>query len=164
MDVVIRTFNEADRAAVVRLWHECGLVYPQNDPDRDIDRKLEHGTAYFVVATAGGDIVGSAMGGYEGHRGWVNYVAVAPACRRMGVGRRMMEELERRFRLAGCAKINLQIRSTNAAVQEFYRRLGFVQDEVVCMGRRLIDDSDLAHVSRNTPSHDRLLAEEPGAR
>jgi ribosomal protein S18 acetylase RimI-like enzyme len=171
MDLCIRTFTEADRISVVRLWHECGLVHPQNDPNHDIDRKLAHGTDYFLVATAGTEVVGSAMGGYEGHRGWVNYVAVSPACRRQGVGRLMMNELERRLRLVGCAKINLQIRSSNAEVMEFYRRIGFVRDDVVCMGRRLIDDSQPepapytgGDASGEAPPADRLLAENHAAR
>ncbi len=177
MDVCIRTFTEADRASVVSLWHECGLVHPQNDPDRDIDRKLAHGTDYFLVATAGDEIVGSAMGGYEGHRGWVNYVAVSPAWQRQGVGRRIMDELERRLRLVGCAKVNLQIRSSNSEVMEFYRRLGFVQDAVVCMGRRLVDDAQAEpppnaesapDAERDAccepPTADRLLAENPTPR
>ncbi len=140
MSLTIRTFTEIDRNAVVRLWTECGLVYPQNDPHRDIDRKTAHGLEYFLVAILDRSIVGSVMGGYEGHRGWVNYLAVAPQHQRNGIARELMDELERRLRRVGCAKINLQIRSNNTSVMEFYRRIGFVQDEVICMGRRLIDD------------------------
>lgn len=140
MSLTIRTFTESDRNAVVRLWTECGLVYPQNDPHRDIDRKTAHGLEFFLVAILDRSIVGSVMGGYEGHRGWVNYLAVAPEHRRSGIARELMSELERRLRRIGCAKINLQIRSNNPSVMEFYRRIGFAQDEVICMGRRLIDD------------------------
>ena len=141
MNPEIRTFREDDRAAVVALWHACGLAQPQNDPDLDIDRKLADGEEFFLVAEIGGAIVGSAMGGYEGHRGWVNYVAVDPDHRRHGIGRRMLEELERRLAAVGCPKINLQIRASNAAVAEFYRSIGFAQDDVICMGKRLVDDS-----------------------
>ncbi len=148
MNLQIRTFSESDRAAVVALWHACGLVHPQNDPDRDIDRKLADRVDFFIVAESDGTIVGSAMGGYEGHRGWVNYVAVDPAQRRLGIGRRMMGELERRLAAVGCPKINLQIRASNVAVAEFYRSIGFAQDDVICMGRRLIDDSVAAQHPR----------------
>ena len=141
MNPEIRTFREDDRAAVVALWHACGLAHPQNDPDLDIDRKLADGEEFFLVAEIGGAIVGSAMGGYEGHRGWVNYVAVDPDHRRHGIGRCMMEELDRRLAAVGCPKINLQIRASNAAVAEFYRSIGFAQDDVMCMGKRLVDDS-----------------------
>ncbi len=140
MSLTIRTFTDSDRDAVVRLWRDCGLVHPQNDPHRDIDRKIADGLDYFLVATVDDAIVASVMGGYEGHRGWVNYLAVDPARRRRGIARQLMSELERRLRQVGCAKINLQIRSTNTSVMEFYRRIGYVQDEVVCMGRRLVDD------------------------
>ena len=141
MNLDIRTFTESDRVDVVRLWRECGLVYAQNDPDRDIDRKLAGGAEHFLIALLDGRIVGSVMGGYEGHRGWVNYLSVSPAHRRSGIGRALMTELERRLRLLGCAKINLQIRTGNSEVMAFYDRIGFRKDDVICMGKRLIDDS-----------------------
>lgn len=141
MGMEIRTFAEPDRTMIVQLWHECGLVHPQNDPDRDIDRKLAHGADLLLVAVVDGTIVGSVMGGYEGHRGWVNYLSVRPGLRGGGIGRALMAELERRLSALGCAKINLQIRASNEAVVEFYRRIGFVRDDVICMGRRLVDDA-----------------------
>jgi ribosomal protein S18 acetylase RimI-like enzyme len=82
-------------------------------------------------------VVATAMAGYEGHRGWINYLAVSPELQRCGIGRRIMEEAEARLRALGCPKINLMVRNTNAAVIEFYRRIGFQLDEVVCMGKRL---------------------------
>ena len=141
MSFEIRTFVERDRETVVQLWHECDLVRPQNDPNRDIERKLAHGGDLFLVAVADGRIVGSVMGGYEGHRGWVNYLSVRPELHGSGIGRTLMAELERRLSALGCPKINLQIRATNEAVVEFYRRIGFVRDDVICMGRRLVDDA-----------------------
>jgi ribosomal protein S18 acetylase RimI-like enzyme len=143
MNVSIRTYDDRDRRSVVELWRRCGLVYPQNDPDKDIDRKLRHGTELFLVAVEGENrIVATAMGGYEGHRGWVNYVAVAPELRGRGLGRAIMDDLEDRFRRLGCAKINLQVRTSNTGVMEFYQRLGFRTDDVVCMGKRLESDED----------------------
>jgi ribosomal protein S18 acetylase RimI-like enzyme len=82
-------------------------------------------------------IVGSVMAGYEGHRGWINYLAVLPECRRRGVGRALMAEAERLLRAAGCPKINLQVRAGNAEVLGFYRAIGFAVDEVVSLGKRL---------------------------
>ena len=81
------------------------------------------------------------MAGYEGHRGWLNYVAVTPEHRRGGLGRAMVEEAERLLREAGCPKINLQVRTSNQAVIKFYRRLGYVVDDVVSMGKRLERDN-----------------------
>ena len=80
------------------------------------------------------------MVGYEGHRGWINYLAVAPDCQVGGYGRRLMEEAEARLRGLGCPKINLQIRSSNTGVIEFYERIGFSIDDVVSMGKRLEED------------------------
>jgi ribosomal protein S18 acetylase RimI-like enzyme len=77
---------------------------------------------------------------YEGHRGWINYLAVAPECQRRGIARQIMEEAERLLRQAGCPKINLQVRTANAQVIEFYKRIGFKIDDVVSMGKRLETD------------------------
>ena len=80
------------------------------------------------------------MAGYEGHRGWVNYLAVAPAHQRKGLGRRLMEEVEKRLLERGCPKLNMQVRSSNTEAMAFYRRLGYVPDEAVALGKRLIPD------------------------
>ena len=80
------------------------------------------------------------MAGYEGHRDWINYLAVAPDLRKNGFGRRLMEEAEARLRALGCPKINLQVRSSNADVIEFYKGIGFSMDNVVSMGKRLEED------------------------
>jgi ribosomal protein S18 acetylase RimI-like enzyme len=133
----IRPFQPADEDAVIALWQRCDLVRPQNDPRKDIARKLRVQPELFLVAVADSQIIGSVMAGYEGHRGWINYLAVDPAHRLGGVGRQLMAEAERLLRAAGCPKINLQVRSTNAAVIAFYRAIGFAVDDVVSMGKRL---------------------------
>ncbi len=142
-DLEIRPYEEADQDAVVELWRECGLVAPQNDPVKDIRRKLHVRRDLFLVGLLGARLVGTVMVGYEGHRGWVNYLAVAPDCRRRGLGRRLMEEAERLLRAAGCPKINLQVRSSNADVIGFYRSIGYAVDDVVSMGKRLEEDRAL---------------------
>jgi ribosomal protein S18 acetylase RimI-like enzyme len=96
----------------------------------------------FLVAVIDQTIVATVMAGYEGHRGWINYLAVTPEEQRRGLGRKMMGEAEHRLRVAGCPKINLQIRSANAAAVGFYRALGYVCDDVVSMGKRLEADGD----------------------
>ena len=133
----IRTFTPADEPAVVELWRRCDLVRPQNDPHKDVARKLRVQPNLFLVATERDAIVGTVMAGYEGHRGWINYLGVSPDHRRLGVGRALMAEAERLLREAGCPKINLQVRSTNQAVIAFYRAIGFAVDDVVSMGKRL---------------------------
>ena len=136
----IRAYLESDQDAVVALWRECGLVRPWNDPVKDIQRKLRVQRDLFLVGTLDGRLVATVMAGYEGHRGWINYLAVAKECRKQGFGRRLMDQAEARLRAVGCPKINLQIRSSNAEVIAFYRSLGFSVDDSLSMGKRLVDD------------------------
>ena len=137
----IRPFKPDDSVAVVQLWRDCGLVVPWNDPHKDIQRKLAVQPEMFLVGCSAGQIIASVMAGYEGHRGWINYLAVHPQYQRNGAGKRMMEEAESGLRATGCPKINLQIRSSNAAVIEFYKRIGFNADNVVSLGKRLEPDN-----------------------
>lgn len=133
----IRPFASVDEAAVLALWQACGLVKPQNNPRKDIARKLRVNPEWFLVAESGGRIVGAVMAGYEGHRGWINYLAVDPAHRRAGLGRALMAEAERVLRAAGCPKINLQVRPENRDVVAFYEAIGFSVEGAVSLGKRL---------------------------
>jgi ribosomal protein S18 acetylase RimI-like enzyme len=137
---VLRQYRPGDREALVWLWSLCGLIRPWNDPYRDIDRKLTWDAPNLVVLEDADELIGSVMVGYEGHRGWVNYLAVHPRHQRQGVGRLLMDEAERRLRELGCAKVNLQIRTSNQAAAQFYRRIGYAADDLISMGRRLEDD------------------------
>jgi ribosomal protein S18 acetylase RimI-like enzyme len=125
---------------VVALWTRCGLVRPWNDPGRDIARKLALQRDLFMVAIVDGEVVGTVMAGYDGHRGWINYLAVDPPRRRAGWGRRLMAEAERALAGLGCPKVNLQVRAGNAEALAFYRGIGYAVDDVVSLGRRLVDD------------------------
>jgi ribosomal protein S18 acetylase RimI-like enzyme len=136
----IRPFQLQDEDAVVALWQQCDLVRPWNDPRKDIRRKLEVNPELFLVGILDHQVVASVMAGYEGHRGWLNYLAVSPEFQRSGLARKIVAEAERLLRAAGCPKINLQIRTSNHGVIEFYRRLGYAADEVVSMGKRLQHD------------------------
>src|SRR5262245_8717586 len=136
----IRTFQPGDEDEIVTLWDRCGLLRPWNDPRKDIARKIKAQPDLFLVGLIDGRLVASVMVGYEGHRGWVNYLAVAPEVRREGRGRKMMDEAERRLRERGCPKVSLQIRRGNSDVAAFYERLGYKEDEVVSMGKRLEQD------------------------
>jgi ribosomal protein S18 acetylase RimI-like enzyme len=115
-------------------------VRPWNDPHKDIARKLARQPELFLVGKQGAEVIATAMAGYDGHRGWVYYVAVAPDCRKKSYGRQLMREVERRLIDLGCPKINLQVRTSNRATIDFYRSLGYVRDEAVSLGRRLIPD------------------------
>jgi len=138
----IRVFHIFDQPAVIALWERCGLTRPWNDPGRDIRRKLEVQADLFLVGEMDGRIVATVMAGYDGHRGWVNYLAVDPEHQGQGHGRQMMAEAERRLLALGCPKINLQVRRTNQAAMAFYQRIGFSQDEVVSFGKRLVSDEE----------------------
>ncbi len=137
----IRAYQNQDKAEVISLWNDCGLVAPQNDPAKDIDRKLNVDPDLFLVGVKGNTIVATVMGGYEGHRGWINYLAVKPSEQRKGYGQAIMEAVEKLIRQKGCPKINLQVRTTNESVIAFYAAIGYGNDNVVGLGKRLEHDS-----------------------
>lgn len=141
--MLIRAFTEGDTDEVVALWRSCGLVRPWNDPHRDIARKLRVQPELFLVGCAegaAGGVVATAMGGYDGHRGWVYYVAVAPEAQGSGLGRALMQHLETLLVELGCPKINLQVRHGNEQALGFYRALGYDVDGAASVGKRLIPD------------------------
>ncbi len=137
---VLRAYQASDRDALVRLWAECGLLRPWNHPDRDIQRKLAHSAGGLLVLELDGRVAGSVMAGYDGHRGWVNYLAVDPGHQGKGFGTMLMAEAERRLALRGCPKVNLQVRTSNSHAVGFYQHLGYVVDETVSLGKRLSRD------------------------
>jgi ribosomal protein S18 acetylase RimI-like enzyme len=136
----IRIFRAADESAVVALWDECRLTRPWNDPHKDIARKLAVQSELFLVGVVDEAVIASVMAGYEGHRGWMNYLAVTPRFRGRGYGRALVDHVERLLLERGCPKVNLQVRASNPDALAFYRRLGYVQDESISLGKRLIVD------------------------
>lgn len=134
----IRPYHEDDEAAVAALWREIFPdAPPHNQPEADIWRKLAVQRELFLVALHGERPVGTAMAGYDGHRGWLYYLAVHPERRRRGVGRALMARVEKDLAAMGCPKLNLQVRAGNIGAVAFYRRLGFAIEERVSMGKRL---------------------------
>jgi ribosomal protein S18 acetylase RimI-like enzyme len=136
----IRPFEPTDEPAVIDLWHRAGLTRPWNDPHKDIARKLQIQPELFLVGVDERNLVATAMAGYDGHRGWIYYLAVDPARQRRGLGRAILEAAESRLRQMGCPKINLQVRTGNEGVIAFYRTLGYQIDAVVGLGKRLEHD------------------------
>ncbi|MBG6238849.1 ribosomal protein S18 acetylase RimI-like enzyme [Mycetocola sp. CAN_C7] len=140
----IRPFSKNDRTddteSVVALWRECGLTRPWNDPYADIVRKLSSQPELFLVGETEAGVQASVMVGFDGHRGWMYYLAVASDRRGTGLGRALVAEAERLLTERGCPKIMLMVRSTNEHVVAFYRTLGYATDEVVVLGKRLIED------------------------
>lgn len=140
MQIELRPFHINDTEQTVALWQACGLTRPWNDPYKDIQRKLDEEPSLFIVAERNGKIVGSVMAGYDGHRGWIYYLAVAPDVQSHGIGKRLVLEAEKKLLALGCPKIQLMIRQDNNAVDAFYRALGYAPSDVLVLGKRLIAD------------------------
>ena len=139
----IRPFQTEDEASVVSLWQLCELTVPWNNPYKDIARKLKVQPELFLVGMLDSLLIATVMGGYDGHRGWINYLAVHPDFQGQGYAQQVMENVESELRKRGCPKINLQIRSGNARVLTFYQKLGFTDDQALSMGKRLEEDHSL---------------------
>jgi ribosomal protein S18 acetylase RimI-like enzyme len=137
LNFVIVRYRSEYQDAVVDLWRKCNLVVPQNDPVEDIQKKLAFQPDLFFVSLLDGKVIGSIMVGYEGHRGWLNYLAVLPEHQRRGYGRKLVEKAVDELKRLGCLKVNLQVRRSNVSVAEFYKHLGFRDDDVVGLGKRL---------------------------
>ena len=134
----VRAYTAEDLAGVDALWRE---VFPDDPPwnraEVAVPAKLAVQPELFLVASDGTRIVGTVMGGYDGHRGWIYALAVAASERRQGIAASLMSAIEARLHDAGCRKINLQVRAGNEVVIDFYRRLGYDVEERVSMGKRL---------------------------
>lgn len=136
----IREYIPSDEANLIALWKRCNLTRPWNSPEMDIARKLQAQPTWLLVGVHDNLLIASVMVGYDGHRGWINYLGVDPAFQKQGYGRQIMQEAESRLQTMGCPKINLQVRADNTEAIEFYRSIGFVEDVVLSMGKRLIHD------------------------
>lgn len=135
----VRTFHPQDESDLIRLWKTVFPAAPaHNDPHADIYIKLSQQPELFFVAVEGEQIVGSAMAGFDGHRGWVYYVAVHPDYRRRGIGTSLMNQVETALMVIGCPKLNLQIRADNQPVLAFYESLGYSVEERISMGKKLV--------------------------
>lgn len=139
-EMTIRSYLLSDESAVIELWHKCDLTRPWNNPKLDIERKLQVNPELFLVGLIDNKVIASVIGGYDGHRGWIYYLAVDPSHRRRGLGRQIMEAVERKMLKLGCPKINLQLRADNSGVVEFYESIGYKTEARVSMGKRLVED------------------------
>jgi ribosomal protein S18 acetylase RimI-like enzyme len=137
MSFEIVTYASEYQYAVVELLRKCGLVVPQNHPVVDIQKKVDFQPELFFVALLEGRVIGSVMVGYEGHRGWMNYLAVLPDYQKQGYGRKLVEKSIRELEKLGCLKVNLQVRKANLSAIDFCKHLGFKDDDVVGLGKRL---------------------------
>jgi ribosomal protein S18 acetylase RimI-like enzyme len=136
---VIGEARSEDREAVVALWRDCGLTRPWNDPDADFALALATKASVVLIARDGATLAGSVMAGFDGHRGWVYYLAVSPDHRRGGQGRALMAAAEDWLREQGAPKIQLMVRGSNMDALGFYEALGLERQDVVTLGRFLND-------------------------
>ena len=138
--MLVRPYRTDDEESLVSLWQVCELTVPWNNPHKDIARKLQVQPELFLVGILDSSLIATVMGGYEGHRGWINYLAVHQDFQGKGYGQEIMNSVETGLREMGCPKINLQIRTGNNKIASFYQKLGFTNDHVVSMGKRLEAD------------------------
>jgi len=138
-DILIRAFNANDMEAVLALWESCGLIEPGHDPEIDIKRKMAHDPERFLVADAGGRVIGTCMAGYDGLRGWIYYLGVDPDFRKQGIARRMLTHAALSLEQAGCPSINLMVKHRNRDVVSFYKKSGYEEDDVTVMSSPLHD-------------------------
>lgn len=139
--VTIRPFALRDTESVISLWQEAGLTRSWNNPHLDIQRKLTVQPELFLLAVDERDeVIGSVMAGYDGHRGWLYYLASDPAHRRKGIARSLVEHAEEKLIEMGCPKVQLMVRPGNETTMGFYDALGYEQFEVGATGKRLIAD------------------------
>jgi len=128
---------ESDMADVIALWKACDLTRPWNDPAADYRLALATETSAILLAHQEGALVASILTGFDGHRGWVYYLGVVPACRKQGLGRQMMAAAERWLCERNAPKIQLMVRDDNEAAIGFYQALGYEVQPVVTIGKRL---------------------------
>ena len=139
-ELVCRAYRDDDEDDVIELWRRCDLLRPWNHPQADIRRKCDDSPELFFVGERDGELVASCMAGYDGHRGWIYYLAVAPELQRQGIASRLLAIAEAELYKRGCPKIDLMVRNSNQEVIEFYRALGYGDDPVAVMSKRLIED------------------------
>jgi ribosomal protein S18 acetylase RimI-like enzyme len=136
----IGIYQPEDQAELLALWQQCGLIVPWNNPLSDIDRKLADSPGLFFVGKIGSRLVASCMAGYDGHRGWIYFLAVLPAEQRAGLAARMVAQAEASLAELGCPKIDLMVRDSNTEVLAFYQSVGYRLDPVRVLSKRLLED------------------------
>ena len=137
----VRPFGPDDEHQVIDLWTACNLIVSSNNPVEDIKRKMDDSPELFFVGEMGSDIVATCMAGYDGHRGWIYYLAVKPAMQKRNIASSMMRHAENILKSLGCPKINLMVRRSNPGVISFYDKIGYADDPVVVLSKRLSKDA-----------------------
>ena len=136
-----RKFKKTDTDEVIKLWKTCKLIVPWNDPLKDIKRKLSINDDLFIIGEKKNKIVATAMAGYDGHRGYIYYLAVLPELQKRGIGSSILSIIEMKLHKLGCPKINLFVRNTNIKVKAFYKANKYEFQNSQVYGKRLISDN-----------------------
>jgi ribosomal protein S18 acetylase RimI-like enzyme len=133
----ILELTSADVGSVVDLWVATGLTRPWNDAFDDFRRAIEGTTSAVLGLKNDGELVGTAMVGSDGHRGWVYYVAVRADHQRRGLGSQLMAAAEAWLQENDTAKIRLMVRDANVAALKFYEQLGYEPSDVRVLSKSL---------------------------
>ncbi|OHV13804.1 GNAT family acetyltransferase [Kushneria phosphatilytica] len=136
----LRPYRNSDEVAVIQLWQRCALTRPWNDPHRDIARKCAEDPSLFLIGTIDEQVMASAMAGYDGHRGWLYYLAVAPERQGRGFGRALIEAVESLLIARGCPKLMMMVRPGQPRLIDYYHELGYETGEFTTLGKRLVVD------------------------
>ena len=137
---IIRTFQPDDEPGVIDLWRQCGLIVPWNNPETDIQRKLSTSPDLFYVGLLDDELIASCMAGYDGHRGWIYFLAVKSDYQRKGLASMLIDHAESELLKLGCPKLELMVRKTNENVISFYQSAGYDIDPVMVLSKRLTED------------------------
>jgi GNAT superfamily N-acetyltransferase len=132
----LRTYAAGEGARLRAFW-EIVDFKSLGDDDESLDRLAARNPGLMLVAEAEDRIVGTALGAWDGRRGWIYHVAVAPELRRTGLGRRLIHEVERRLRALGCPKVNVIVRDDNAEGRRFWDALGYASPPARQFGKEL---------------------------
>jgi ribosomal protein S18 acetylase RimI-like enzyme len=138
--MIVKPYSSQNMDDVIDLWNRCNLLRSWNDPKKDIKRKLKVNPELFLLGFIDNKLIATVVGGYDGHRGWINFLAVDPAYMQRGFGKQILEAVEEKIRALGCPKINIQVRTDNKDILKFYESNGYKMDKVVSMGKRLEED------------------------
>ena len=137
MNINIKTATIKNTQSIIEIWEEVKLVRSWNNPNDDIENALSTLTSTILLLCSENQIIGTVMVGYDGHRGWIYYLAVRTELQKQGYGKKMVQEAENWLRAKNVPKVNLMIRNTNEQVKGFYQAIGYKDDEVITMAKWL---------------------------
>lgn len=132
----LRRYAPGDGPALRAFWGEIGLK-SLGDDDDSLDLLAARNPGLVLVATEGDRIVGTALGAWDGRRGWIYHVGTAADRRRAGIGRRLVHEVERKLRALGCPKVNVIVRDESPGAASFWTALGYSSPPARQFGKEL---------------------------